>query len=155
MPSSDPPRALAWCSSANAAVDPRGKERRGDAIADREALHVAADLDDLAGAVGCWNDPLGPLLRSARDHQVAIVQRYRSHADAHVAGADIRPRHGQRASTSRSRLQDGARMLSRGDPRIDTEIDHDKSNGVHEAVRKDARPEIPSGRQVDASEDEP
>ncbi len=73
------------------AVDPRGKERRGDSIAGREALYAAADFDHFAGAVGCWNDPPCPLLRSASDHQVAIVQRYRSHADAHVSGTDIRP----------------------------------------------------------------
>ena len=73
------------------AVEPRRKERRRDAIADREPLHAAADFDHLAGAVRCRHDSLRALLRSASDHQVAIVQRHRAHADAHIAGPDARP----------------------------------------------------------------
>ena len=91
MPSSDPPRALAWCSSANGPSSHVGK----NAAATRSPtarrftplpISITSPAPSDAG-----NDPPCPLLRSASDHQVAIVQRYRSHADAHVSGTDIRP----------------------------------------------------------------
>src|SRR5262249_10541257 len=66
------------------AGQPRRKERRRDAIADRTAGHGRADLDDLAGAVGDGHDGRLALARALDDVEIAKVERDGADTDADI-----------------------------------------------------------------------
>jgi hypothetical protein len=81
-----------------AAVDPAREDRRGDTVPDGDAAHALADLDDLAGTVGDWDNVRLDRQRipAAQDHQLAEAERARPDRMA------TSPARGRRVSCSRT-----------------------------------------------------